>query len=236
MSMHRDSRKTKLDSVSLNEERELLFVPFDRLAEVEKYPRNLPHWKQAGVAYFVTFRLADSLPAAKLRLWMEERDKWTRENPDPWSHSQRKEYNQKFPVRFEAWLDAAEGACVLVNPAISEIVEGALRFFDSTRYILDRYVVMPNHVHVLFSPQTGFDPSKVLHSWKSYTAHEINRKLGRKGTLWQDENFDHIVRSVEQLCLFRDYISDNPQKGRVAVGRYRCGTGIGLELNEDTTE
>ena len=70
----------------------------------------------------------------------------------------------------------------------------------------------------------------------SYTAHEINKLLGRSGTFWQDENFDHIVRSVEQLELFRNYIRENPEKGRVAAGKFRVGTGIGLLLDEAAEE
>ncbi len=101
---------------------------------------------------------------------------------------------------------------------------------------MDAFSIMPNHVHVLVSPKQGVSLSQILHSWKSYSAHEINKELGRKGTVWQDENFDHIVRSVEQFSLYQQYIRENPAKGCVAPGRFRLGIGIGLVLDEDATE
>ena len=73
--------------------------------------------------------------------------------------------------------------------------------------------------------------NKVLHSWKSFTAHELNMLLGRRGTVWQDESFEHIVRSAEQLFYFRKYIAENPSKACLKSG-YRLGCGIGLGLEE----
>ena len=119
------------------------------------------------MAYFVTFRLADSVPAVKLHLWMDERKTWERRNPEPWSDSQWKEYNRLFPARMERWLDAGEGHCTLAIDDVSLIVEGSLRHFDGQRYVMDEYTIMPNHVHVLVSPKPSYDLSQVLHGWKS---------------------------------------------------------------------
>ena len=69
---------------------------------------------------------------------------------------------------------------------------------------------MPNHVHAIVTPIAGYSISEILHSWKSYTANEIHRLLGRTGSLWQKESFDHIVRGPEQLERIERYIHDNP--------------------------
>ena len=77
--------------------------------------------------------------------------------------------------------------------------------------------------------------SSILQSWKGFSAREINRLLGRKGALWMDENFDHIVRSSEQLAHFQRYLAANPVKARLREGEFylwqrdtgkQCDTGF----------
>ena len=65
---------------------------------------------------------------------------------------------------------------------------------------------MPNHVHVLVSPQGEHTLSEIVQNWKSYTAHAVNGLLGRKGTFWQKESFDHIVRNANEMERIRAYI------------------------------
>ena len=95
------------------------------------------------------------------------------------------------------------------------IVENSLGHFDGERYQLDEFIVMPNHVHALVTPLPPHKLSDILHSWKSFTAKEINRLFGRTGALWRKESFDHIVRSPESLRHFRQYIRDNPRRSGV---------------------
>jgi REP element-mobilizing transposase RayT len=186
----------------------LLF--FDPDEPISNMSGNLPHWRQAGVIYFVTFRLADSMPQEKLTLWIEERKAWHRAHPEPHDEIDRREYFRLFPARFQEWLDAGHGECILARNEIRLLVENALRRFADLRYDLDEFSVMPNHVHVLVRPHANHDLSKITHSWKSYTSHRINEMLKRSGTIWQRESFDHIVRSAEQLAKIRRYIRENP--------------------------
>ncbi len=72
-------------------------------------------------------------------------------------------------------------------------VAAALAHFQATRYLLREWVIMPNHVHAVVTPLAGYELSDILHSWKSYSAHQINQQLGRTGQLWQKESFDHIL-------------------------------------------
>ena len=76
---------------------------------------------------------------------------------------------------------------------------------------------MPNHVHLLIQPYKGHALSKILHSIKSYTAHEINKQLNQKGEFWQDESYDRIVRGPEELSHFREYIRRNPEVAKVSL-------------------
>lgn len=188
------------------------FHYFDPDEPIENLSGNLPHWRQSGVTYFVTFRLADSLPEEKLRSWALERDAWIKAHPEPHTAELRREFYELFPARLQRWLDQGHGSCVLAIPGIKRIVENALHYFEGLRYRLDEFVVMPNHVHVLVTPAKEQTLSRILHSWKSFTASKINSRLQTSGTLWRKESFDHIVRSPEGLVLIREYIRNNPRK------------------------
>jgi len=192
---------------------------FDPEAPVAFLSGDLPHWRQEGTTYFVTFRLADSLPEERLQQWREEREKWLSGHPEPHDEATRREYYEQFPQRLQLWLDAGSGSCVLAIPEVKKLVEGALRHFDGQRYRLHEFVVAPNHVHVLVCPAAEHTLSEILHSWKSFTAHEILKvaKSGRavpvlnfeNNTVWQKESFDHIVRNPVSMEKFREYIRNH---------------------------
>ncbi|MCX6907698.1 MAG: transposase, partial [Verrucomicrobia bacterium] len=121
--------------------------------------------------------------------------------------------------------DAGHGACWLREPALASLVADALQHFHGTRYTLEDFVVMPNHVHILVTPLKDHALSENLHSWKSFSAKQVNRAIGRTGTVWQDESFDHIVRSAAQLAHFHDYIRSNPAAAHLKPGQYVLGSG-----------
>jgi type I restriction enzyme R subunit len=95
---------------------------------------------------------------------------------------------------------------------LARIVAESLLFFDGTRYRMGDFVVMPNHVHLLASFATEETMKTQCASWLHYTAVRINRALGQQGKFWQQEPFDHLVRSPTQYDYLRDYIARNPVK------------------------
>jgi REP element-mobilizing transposase RayT len=204
------------------------FKAFERDRPASISSRRLPHWRQEGATYFVTFRLKDALPRAAVERLQTERDNWLRRHPEPHMSEQLDELHELGFSQLDQELDQGYGACVLNEPEVAEIVEGALRHFDGERYWLGSYVIMPNHVHVLVRPVMQHSLADILHSWKSFTAHAIGNALGRTGSLWQDESFDHIVRNEHQLGRFGLYISANPSKARLAPGKFRLGGGLAM--------
>jgi putative transposase len=212
-----------------------VFKPFSPLGKTDNYQLNLPHWRQEGCTYFLTWRLEDAIPKEQVekwkverRAWMEMRDLPEGSRPDMLSAPLRREYHQKFTLRMERWMDAGRGECVLRQPECGRLVVDALRHFDGKRYILDDFVVMPNHAHVLVMPLSGWKLEEIGHSWKSFTAHRINEVLDRTGTLWLDETWDHIVRSWAQLEKFRHYIHANPSQARLKLEEHIVGRGSGV--------
>ncbi len=186
----------------------------------EKHRRNLPHWQQDGRSYFITYRLADSLPQEKLAALRQERESWLASHPEPRSEAQQAEYHELFSGRVEEWLDAGSGSCVLRAPDLARIIADNLFHFDGDRYTLEGIVVMPNHVHVLVHLTEGQDLGKVLHSWKSFTSKKIQESLGTSGQFWQDEYFDTLVRDPDHLGDLRQYIWDNPSRAALKQGEF----------------
>lgn len=192
----------------------------DAAAEIVKTRRNLPHWTKEGAIYWITFRLADSLPQEKLHAWKAERDMWLAHHSKPWSEADWKEYDERFGERLEAWLDAGHGSCALSRPDVRQIVQECLLRFDGERLRLHAGVIMPNHVHLLLEPLAGNSLSELLKGIKGASARGINQLRESTGTFWMDESYDHIVRSQAQYEHFFRYIAENPSKASLSPGKF----------------
>ena len=114
--------------------------------------------------------------------------------------------------RIHDTLDRGYGSCFLRDKRIARIIEDALLQFDGDRYALHAWCVMPNHVHTLFTPISRFKMSKIVHSWKSFTAHECNKVLKRTGKFWEREPFDRYIRNQSHFQNAVAYIENNPVK------------------------
>ncbi len=151
----------------------------------------LPHYDGENAVQHVVFGLADATPAGAVR---------SVANAAP---LQRRE-------AFEAMFDSGHGERTLGYPRAAEIVQRALMYFDAERYRLLAWCVMPTHVHVLVEIHASWPMASVVHSWKSFTANAVNRRLGRTGRLWGREFFDRVVRDEDHLEVVRNYIENNP--------------------------
>ena len=206
--------------------------------DVDEHRRNLPHWQQGECWVFVTWRLGDSLPEVKLDQWQEERAIWLSRYPEPWDRKTETEYHDRFSQQIDEWLDQGSGSCVLKEPANANIVAEALRHFDGERYAIASFVVMPNHVHVLFRLLGDHALVEILKSWEDFTAREINRRSGQAGSLWQSEYWDRLVRNEGHFFKVVEYIRENPVKAGLREGEfvlYQRETGL-VEDNEKEEE
>jgi adenine-specific DNA methylase/REP element-mobilizing transposase RayT len=184
-----------------------------------------PHLDAPEVVQSITFRLADSVPAALLTQWREElglvvaEQRHREQNPTTAAHHRRPQPGDDRHVReaelrkrIERYEDAGHGACWLRDPRIAELVEHALLHFDGERYRLLEWCIMPNHVHVLIETLPGYPPGDVVRSWKTFTAREANQLLDRTGSFWMVDYFDRCVRDERHLAAVRAYIRENPVK------------------------
>jgi type I restriction enzyme R subunit len=211
------------------------FAPW---GEITAHERRLPHWQQGGVAIFATWRLADALPTKRLAAWRIERETWLAQHPKPWSTAIQQAYADRLEQSVDRWLDAGYGACLLRNPAARSEAVRALQHFDGVRYCLHAWVVMPNHVHVLFSPHADETAGRIIGGWKGVSARRIHQQLGpgsatvRKPTnppahlpFWQSEYWDTLVRSPGHFAACRRYIAENPARANLAESDYALWPG-----------
>lgn len=181
---------------------------------LEVYVRHLPHWRQEGATYFVTFRLVDSLPQNKLRELEGLRREWEHRHRRPYTRQELEELARLTAQRVEGWLDQGMGSCVLKQPALAAFVTQGMHHFDGERYELGAYVLMPNHVHAIVRPtQCKLHPLEtVLKGWKQFSATNINQRIARQEALWQEESYDRIIRDEEHLDQCLQYLGANPRK------------------------
>ena len=156
----------------------------------------LPHFDAPGTQQFLTWRLADSLPASRR---------------GEWEHLFHIENEREKQIQLEAYLDKGHGDCALRRADVAEMVERTFLFDDGRRCRLLAWAIMPNHVHLLVEMwQTPL--SKLLHSWKILTSKRANALLGRAGQLWQEDYRDRYIRSEAHYAKAVRYIENNPVK------------------------
>jgi REP element-mobilizing transposase RayT len=183
----------------------------------------LPHWTQSGATYAVTFRLVDSLPRKVLEDWeFERRDIviTAQQQNRELSNVELERLAKLFSEKIEQYLDAGHGECWLRDERIAKVVRDALLHFEGTRYDLAAWSIMPNHVHVIVRPKSDQTLARILHSWKSFAAKEANRLLNRRGSFWQPESFDHLIRDEGDFRNQIRYVLENPERAGLKGWRW----------------
>ncbi len=161
----------------------------------------LPHFDGRAVPQFITLHLADSMPRKVIERWEQElRGK---------TSQQAKILPQE---RIEKYLDLGYGSAFMNDRRVATMVQNSLLKFDGSRYNLFAWVVMPNHLHSLLTRFENYELAQLMHSVKSYTAHEANKILQRRGQFWIDEYFDRYMRDAEHFRKTVKYIENNPVK------------------------
>jgi len=189
---------------------------------------------------FITWRTIDSVPYEKIRCWRDEKLKWlsnhgitagTNSLPDPLTQlpsAFRSEFHRRFSNQWQDELDREKGRCIPRNRKASQIVGNALLHCDGDRYELDRFAIIPNHVHRLVSVESSEGILKQCRSWKQFTGRALDKRCGKTGRFWRHDSFDHLVRSQEQMEWLRRCIKENPVKAGVTneESLYRKASGI----------
>ncbi len=165
--------------------------------------RNLPHLYFQDGTYFITYRLADTLPSSKVAE-IKASLKAAALSDDPKSRKAFKKYDELLDkcIRGEKYLN---------NPNIASICQDTLHYPDGKDYFLICYCIMPNHVHLVFELlENNRGISKIMQSIKRVSAHRSNLLLNREGAFWQDESYDRLIRDKRELYYVIRYVLMNP--------------------------
>lgn len=201
------------------------FKPFDWRGDFWNYERNLPHWRQPGVTYFITFRLNDSLPREVVEAAKREKQAWNERlarqpQPNELLQEDYVAWQRRTWRKMESVMDQCHGSCLLRQPEFRRIVTDALLFFENERCTLHGFVIMPNHVHLAARALGDWQIEDVLKSWKGFTSREINKLTERKGQLWQEDNWNRIIRDKAQWLKVMRYIANNPAKANLRESEF----------------
>lgn len=174
----------------------------------------LPHRDEPGLTQFVTFHLADSFPES-LR--------------SEWEHFAKIEDDREQRKLLEAYLDKGRGECHLRRPEIPRLVEDNFLNYSNccgsqghapdalARYELRAWVIMPNHVHVLFKVG-AVSMAEMVGAWKKHTGRLANKLIGKQGAFWAEGYFDTYMRDAEHEAKTVRYIENNPAKAKLVLG------------------
>lgn len=164
--------------------------------------RNLPHLYYNEGIYFLTFRLYGSIHPKELKKLHLELLK------------QNLHLNEQKKIfkKYDRLLDnTSNNIYYLKQPAIMEICKSSIHHYDGKEYKLICYCVMPNHIHLVFELLTKKrNAGEIVGSIKKYSARRANYFLKRKGTFWQAESFDRLVRDEVELYFTIKYVLLNP--------------------------
>jgi REP element-mobilizing transposase RayT len=194
------------------------------------YRRKLPHWQPEGVMYFITFRLANSLPLhiiQELKEWREcERKDLRAKFSGALLGEELYKLDKKYFGRFDEYLDhcVEESPRWLAEEKVAQVVANELHALDGERYRLIAYCLMSNHCHVVadtaehsfkpdhIGPTASYPLTDTLKLLKGRMARYCNQALGRSGKFWHHESYDHVIRNEGEYERIVWYVLNNPVK------------------------
>ncbi len=165
--------------------------------QMDKLHHHLPHYDHPDLIQAITFRLYDSMPA-NLRY--------------EWAYLIGINQPEVHLAKIQSYIDRGLGSCLLRNPLVAQIVEDCLLKYHLLRYRLLAWVIMPNHVHVLILPISGWSLATIVRDWKGYSTRLINAGTQHDGSIWHRNYFDRYIRDENHLERAVLYVHNNPVK------------------------
>jgi len=123
-----------------------------------------------------------------------------------------------WPIYFITTCTSKQRSILASKEVATFLVDEWLNAHDRHGWAIGRYVIMPDHVHFFCSAE--LDAKALLtfmQAWKQWTSKRMARELNFSGNIWQEEFFDHVLRSSESDSQKWDYVRENPVRGGFVV-------------------
>jgi len=102
-----------------------------------------------------------------------------------------------------------------------DLIKENILFGKDKRYRVYAYCVMDDHIHAVIQPLQGEDLARIMHTWKSCSTNQLQRRFGREGQIWDSEYYDRIIREEDDLLEKCEYVLTNPQRRWPDIREYR---------------
>jgi REP element-mobilizing transposase RayT len=165
---------------------------------------------------FLTCRLAHSIPFSAREELMRYRFRCDDQLREPsLDHAFGQEEYASHLFRFwDAVLGCSPGPAWLAHPAVADFTQITLHAMEGILCRLEGYVILPTHVHVLYSQHLEFNrgpaPLHVADGLKAPVAHYASRILELRGPFWQDADYHRILRNNKEVESVKRYIRRDP--------------------------
>ena len=180
---------------------------------------NLPHWQPAGATFFITMRLAGSIPKHIIEQIKAQKAIDIREKQEEFKEDAQQLATALYLIErryfgiYDKELDKSNEPYWLREKAIANEIKASIEFFEGTALTTHAYCIMPNHLHWVFTHKEDAQVVwRLLQRMKSFTAKKCNNILNRHGQFWEDESYDHIVRDAKEFDNIVLYTLQNPVK------------------------
>lgn len=184
--------------------------------EQRYFGRDVSSSSPHHVYSFLTCRLAHSIPFSARERLMRYRASCAQEFSAavPEDQSAMDVFASHLFRFWDSVLDTSPGPAWLGHPSVAEFTQITLHAMEGVLCRLEGYVIMPTHVHVLYSQnlelRRGPTPTHVADALKHPVAHFAGRLLELRGPFWQDGDYHRILRSRRELDSVRRYIRRDP--------------------------
>ena len=187
--------------------------------------RSLPRWEATGAIYHVSFHLSDSVPQVQLEIWRAERQRLTELAKTAGRQLTQEEIallKSVYDEHVERYLASGHGSCFLRQPKVAEVLKKTICHANGEKYALHEWCIMPNHAHIVVGGFTDAAPVRdIIQTWKSASAHRINRVLERTGDVWHRDAYTRIIRNREEYSRQMSYVWNNPEFAGLKEGFLR---------------
>lgn len=159
--------------------------------------------------YFLTIHLRDAIDEEVRGEWISENDRLqSMEAGGSINVEERRNFNRMLEQWFDRFLNAGAGSSLFLNDSQAREADAVLQQFNTARYRLHAWTVMPNHIHAVIQPAEGFRLADIVSTWRD----SISSRIGQPVTIFETEFFGRQLKSKEEYDRYVNEVQADAEK------------------------